>query len=377
MHRIIIYLFSFFLAFGLYDPFGTNGLYFDFLTVVTILSIVIKNNINSILKTNKVEVVTLLGIAFLLFFSAFIYGVSYKEGVPINFKFISAIIIFILLSTEYRGNHREAIWSMYFFAVSCGLISTLYSLGLLDSQFQINNGRLIIFDENPNSISSRMALGFIILYYLLFNGKKTLGKYRFISILFFLPIINFVIATGSRGSFLILILSLFIITLLAKIRIIYKVTLGVITVGVSAYIFITFIESSLFERFMNEGLLDSREDLWSNALSIAIDNPVFGVGEEGYWIEMSKRTNKVLDTHNLFIYLLVCGGSMALITYLFFLVRLFKKSYLQYKNKNILPMILFVFFIFLMAKTGGIITYLIMWYFLAFINSYTIEKSKL
>lgn len=374
MHRLVIYFFSFFLAFGLYDPFNTNGLYFDFLTVLAIISIVVKNNINIIFKRNKIEIITLLVVVLSLFFSASIYGVSYKDGVPINFKLISAIIIFVLFSTEYGGNKREAIWSIYFFAISCGVISTLYSLGFLDNQFQINNGRLIIFDENPNSISSRMALGFIILYYFLFNEKKVLGKYRYVSILFFLPIINFIIATGSRGSFIILIISLFAITFLAKIKLFYKLLLGVITLSVLGYIFMTFVESSLFERFMSQGLLDSREDLWRNALSIALKNPVFGVGEEGYWIEMHKITSRVLDTHNLFIYLLVCGGAITLFAFLFFILRLYKKSYFQLKEKNILPMIFLFFFIFLMVKTGGIITYLVMWYFLAVINSYSAER---
>lgn len=370
-------MFSFFLGFGLYDPFGTNGLYLDVFTILAVISVILSNGFFNAFRKSVKEVKILFLIAITLFLSAVIYGISFQNIIPINFKFISAIIIFWLFSNVFADNTKTAVICMVLFSISCGLISLGYVFGLFSNEVEILNGRLRFFGENPNSVSSRMAISFIIIYYLaLFNPLK-LSKIRYLTLLFLPFLTLFIIDTGSRGSLLILILSILFLALVSKIKWIYKFLLVLISIGVTVFMYIIVIkDSAIMERFLNEGLTDSRDDLWGNAFSIFLNNPILGVGEEGYKIEAWKISNRVLDTHNLFLYFLVTGGFIAFILFMLFLLRLIKKAVIQLRNQNTLPFLILFFFIFLMSKTGGIITYLVMWFFLAYINSFPYKISK-
>ncbi|WP_177765356.1 O-antigen ligase family protein [Flavobacterium sp. I3-2] len=377
MTNFILYLFSFFLGFGLFDPFGTNGLYFDVLTILSLVSILFRNGFSFI--TNRFDLPTklLFLIALLLFFSAFLYGVSYSEFLPINFKFISAVIIFWFFSIEFSKSPEFAFKCLLIFSISCGLISLGYVLGIFNSQFEILNGRLRIFGENPNSISSRMAISFIILFYNFLINPLKLNKINLVFLSLLPTLVFFTIDTGSRGSLLILVLSIFVIVFLSNIKKVLKISLLILSLIFMFFMFVYLQDSDIMSRFQNEGLTDSRDELWTNALIIFSDNLLIGVGEEGYKLELSILSNRVLDTHNLIIYFLVTGGLITTSVFLYFLILIFKKAYFQIRLKNSLPMIFFVFFFFLMNKTGGIITYLIMWYFLAYINSFNYKKNSI
>lgn len=376
IEKFILLLFSFFLAFGKYDPFHTGGLYFDAITVLAL--VVIFANANKSILWNKEysrQYILLLAIALLFYFATMFYGRSYTNDIPIKIKYIFAITIFIFFSYKFGEDESLKYKSLLLFGLACGLIAVGYKMGLFNSQFQFNKGRLMIFGENPNSISARLAAGFIILYYNILEDPLRLGKKRFLLAVFLIPLLLFVIDTGSRGSFLILILAFVLLTVVSKIHIAIKVSLGIFSVLSTSVLFILLANSSLLSRFQEKDITGGRERIWNIIFEI-VQNNIWGVGEEGYLIEMGMMTDRIQDAHNLFLYLLVCGGWISLTLFLIFLFRLFQKSYVQFRKKNVLPLIFFVFFTFLMTKTGGIMTYLIMWYFLAYINSYSHSKIK-
>lgn len=366
----LFFLFSFFLAFGKFDPFGTEGLYFDVITISLILSMVLTTDVIKKIKIFQKQLSILFSIGFILFFVGLFYG-----QISFNFKYFAAIIIFWLMSYFFKRNPKIAIYSILAFSISCSFIAILYNLGYLDSQFIVRNGRLLIFDENPNSISSRMAISFIILTYIIVDNPLNFSKVRFLFVSVLPSIFLFIIATGSRGSFLILILGITLIFIFANIHKGYKFLFGAGMV-IPFIILVNFLKTTnLIERFISSTTaLGGREEIWSKAIQIFYDYP-FGVGEVGYYTEMIQRFSYNKDPHNLFLYLLITGGFVSLILFLLFSKKLFLISYYHFKNGNSLLMIIFLFFIFLAAKTGGILSYLVMWYFFAFINS--LERIKL
>ncbi|UZJ65456.1 hypothetical protein OKW96_04485 [Sphingobacterium sp. KU25419] len=147
------------------------------------------------------------------------YGLSYTNEIPIKIKYIFAITIFIFFSYKFSEDESLKYKSLLLFGLACGLIAVGYKLGLFNKEFQFNKGRLMIFGENPNSISARLAAGFIILYYNILEDPLRLGKKRFLLAIFLIPLVLFVIDTGSRGSFVILILAFVLLTLVSKIHV--------------------------------------------------------------------------------------------------------------------------------------------------------------
>lgn len=374
VEKFILLLFSFFLAFGKYDPFHTGGLYFDAITVFSLIVIFSNANKNRLWsKEYSRQYFLLFSIALLFYFASMFYGLSYTNDIPIKIKYIFAITIFMFFSYKFSEDESLKYKSLLLFGLACGVIAVGYKLGLFNHEFQFNKGRLMIFGENPNSISARLAAGFIILYYNILEDPLRLGKKRFLLSIFLIPLLLFVIDTGSRGSFVILVLAFVLLTVVSKIHIAIKSFLGIVSVLSTSYLLIALANSSLLSRFQEKDLTGGRERIWNIIFEI-VQNNIWGVGEEGYLIEMGLISDRVQDAHNLFLYLLVCGGWLALTLFLIFLWKLFLKSYEQFRQKNVLPFIFFVFFVFLMTKTGGIMTYLIMWYFLAYINSYSILK---
>lgn len=372
VEKFILLLFSFFLAFGKYDPFRTGGLYFDAITVFALIVIFSNANKNKLWsKEYSRQYFLLFSIALLFYFASMFYGLSFTNDIPLKIKYLFAITIFIFFSYKFSEDESLKYKSLLLFGLACGLIAVGYKMGLFNNQFQFNKGRLLIFGENPNSISARLAAGFIALYYNILEDPLRLGKKRFFLAIFLIPLLLFVVDTGSRGSFIILILGFILLTLVSKIHIAIKFFLGLVSFFAASILLLVLEQSSLLSRFQDKDITGGRERIWTIVFEI-IQNNIWGVGEEGYLIEMGLITDRVQDAHNLFLYLLVCGGWLALTLFLIFLWKLFQKSYIQFKKKNVLPFIFFVFFVFLMTKTGGIMTYLIMWYFLAYINSYSI-----
>ncbi|PKP23309.1 MAG: hypothetical protein CVU05_00230 [Bacteroidetes bacterium HGW-Bacteroidetes-21] len=368
--KIIVYLFSFFLAFGKFDPFGTNGVFFDAITVLLGMSILLSTDAFLYIKKYSIQLSILFAIGIIMFIMGFIYGEPY-----FNAKYFSAVIIFWLLSYYYISNQIVCFNSIFLFAISSALIALLYNFGFLDSYFNIDTkGRLQLFEENPNSISTRMAIAFVSLFYIVIENPLKYKKIRFLLLLLLPSLFFIVIAFASRGSSLLLIMGSASIILLSKISKRYKLFLisGAFLLYISLIGF--FKTTSLFERFeQEENVLGIRETIWENAFQIFYDNPN-GIGELGYVKEMYSRYNWYLDTHNLYLYFLVTGGIFTLLLFLLFLAQLFIKSYTNLRRGNSFSVILLIFLLFLAGKTGGILTYLVMWFFFSIIYSFDIKK---
>lgn len=370
---ILVIIFSFFLAFGKYDPFSTNGVYFDIIVIVLILSLFFSKDIFLKFRSIKNQIIILSLIGFYLFIIGLFYNTNYEGYISdevhvFNFKYYGAIIIFSQLSLIFKSNTKLMYQSIFVFSLSCAIISCLHYYGYLASSLEFRNGRLIIFEENPNSISSRMAIALVVFFYLIVNDPLKFYHYRFILFLALPFLFFFIIETGSRGSSIAVGLGVFLILLFSKISFKWKTILFVLSFCVVYYLFGFILSTSLYERFNNSDLDGGRFEIWANTLEIFYNNPL-GVGEIGYKLELFEHFGMTSDTHNLFLYMLVTGGFIVFILFTFFLQKLLRISFFNMKEGEPLGLMLFIFLLFLMSKTGGILTYLIMWYIFAIINA--------
>lgn len=373
--KFLIYLFSFFLGFGKFDPFDTDRIYFSILIIIMLVNIIITSRVLQRIKLFSYEIILLVIILIIFSLANMAYLHSGEDDYYFNFKFLSAIIIFWVLSFSFRDNPKLVMNSLLLFAVSCSLIAVFYNFGFLSSYGQILNGRLRIFDENPNSISTRMALSATILSYIIIDNPINYSRIRYLLVLAIPSLFLFVVDSGSRGSFILILLGIGLVVIFSKVKKIYKIFL--ISFILLFFLNIIFIiqDSGLLIRFENEDLSGGRELIWGNALEI-YNNHIWGVGEGGFVTEMKKKYSDYHDTHNLLLYMLVSGGFVSLILFLMFLWHLLNKVILQLKYGDSISLVLFGFMFFLFSKTGGVLTYLLMWYCFAVINSFSSSNLK-
>lgn len=292
-------------------------------------------------------------------------------------KFFLSISLCFLLPEIFIRNKKYLYYSLAAFSFACGFVALLFSIGALDEFTYISKGRVFIFGENPNSTSGRITIAFLLLLYLIFKNPLKWRRRRFWFCLLFFPMLMMIIASGSRGSFLILCLGIIVFLLLnPSVNIVKKYAIlicTIIAIGVTvSFITSENVEYALFYRLENSfkyGDSSGREKLNSYSIQIFEEYPLIGKGVIGFTEEMNLRFNEVLTVHNLYIYILATSGIIGFIFFISFLVILLIKS-IRIRRLNHLPLVIFVFIFFLAYKTGGILTYLLMWYLFAVIISF-------
>lgn len=370
MLRILIIIFSILLSLGLfsekYFPYlkeGVIGVLFIYILVSVKNFTVFKANIKNAFPL------------FLIFFILLIIGALkpyHLDGESaFNLKFLASILFYIFLSTFFSIYPNLIQTSLVSFGIGAGLLCLLFTFNILgESAYEIRNDRLILLGENPNSLSIRISLGVLFLVWAALENGLKLSKFKRFLLLLPIPFMfNLIIISGSKGSFLLCVGSLSLYVFLLKNVSIKLKRFVLFFASVIVFFAISiFFESALYTRFIESELTSGRSDIWNTALDISSDN-IFGVGEVGYKIEIFNSIGKIIDTHNLFIYLLVTGGVLSLLLFLFFLYVLFVRLLRSYViDRNIINLLIFFSMLFVMSKTGGVLSYLIMWYFLACVN---------
>lgn len=379
-----LFLYSFSLGLGSFNPFSNNvsdwSLSYIFLAFFMFSTICHSNVIGSI-KTFKKEILFLILLLFTLFISSLFYSFTNVSIITFNLKFFVSILIFWFISFHFKNDNKIAIMALFFFAIACGIISILSLTGILQNQMSINKGRLILFGENPNSTSIRMALSALFFCYIIIVNPLNFSKLRLFLFLFIFTLLMVVIQSGSRGSLIIFSLGFVIIFLFSEIKLYQKIVVLSIFSIAAAYILkiiISIGDFAIFDRmsgFFDSGSIGGRKEIWIDALKIFIEHPIIGVGEEGYVIEMLSRNNYFLDTHNLFVYILVTSGIVGFLFFISFLFLILSKAWKSYRAGEIFPMVLFVFIVLTIFKTGGVLTYSIIWFLFAFVNTYKLKKN--
>ncbi|MEL7450229.1 MAG: O-antigen ligase family protein [Pseudomonadota bacterium] len=178
------------------------------------------------------------------------------------------------------------------------------------------------------------ALNILISGFLLMNYREFGRLWMIVPVA--LGNLAFLIATGSRGSFLALVIGILMFMFMFRrqlgvagsIRLMVVGTVGMVAMGVAVVKYTDF--NVLFERLgettFEGGVPDTRQKAFELALEKIPDNLVIGHGPRLRLIDEWKRVIKDYETipypHNLILFLLYTVGGLGLIVYAIFFFRL-------------------------------------------------------
>ncbi|WP_165776656.1 O-antigen ligase family protein [Maribacter sp. 4G9] len=253
------------------------------------------------------------------------------------------------------------------------LVFLLVSLG---KGVTYENGRLLIFEENPNVMGAKASIAFLITISKLINNFSI--KRSIIIILMCIPFISLIAVSGSRGAFVSMFLGLGVLLYFRRTGALNK--LAVIIFGVlGSVVLITYLLETnpvIAERFADtvESGDIGRNVLWEAAYNIIRDNIIMGAGFEGVKPRMFAYSGSFMNPHNIFLYVYIACGLPGIILFVTFLARLGKLLFLHFKKYgDSLNLVLFVIVVFNMSKQGGSIGKTTFWFFFAVLIGSTIH----
>lgn len=293
-----------------------------------------------------------------------------------NERMVLLVILMFLIANHFYNDYLLVSIVLKIYVASILLMYVLYLLGI---GVEFENGRLVLFGENPNSVGVKAVIAFLIVL------SEVLNKYSFkrlvIGVFILLPLLNLVILSASRGALLSVFLGVAVLVITLKINMVKKLMLGIIAVGFSIFFFNLVMRTNLVFRNRIMRTIESgdtgRNQLWDSAFQIIGDNLFIGVGLPGALPVMFQYSGRRMDPHNVFLYVLMTTGIIGFIFFMLFLFRLGKNLFETFKyTKSALFMVVFIVLLFNMFKAGGGINNIFFWFFFAILIGATFYKLK-
>ena len=299
-----------------------------------------------------------------------------KSDAMFQIKLFIDIILMILLRYLFVHNHHYINYSIICYIIFSIIIATLFIFGFLSPYTAIRSGRLYINGENPNSTSGRFVLASIFLIYMIIYNPYKWDLKRFFGVILFIPLIAIIVASGSRGSIIILACCIVALILTCNISIKIKasliISLLIVLIFYYNYYFVNIVSDysilSRFEQLIN-GNDAGRSMLIEEAKLLFNDSPWFGYGAKGFTEQMLQRFNERHTVHHLYYYLLATSGIIGSLPFFIFMIIYCYNSIRIRKYQN-MSLVLMLFNLLLFSKTGGVLTYALSWYLFAIVSSY-------
>lgn len=290
--------------------------------------------------------------------------------------FLFNLLLFIALINHEERQPGILEKGFLSFILSNCLMTVLYFFGI---GVTYDLGRVSVFGDNENAIGIRLSIALILFFYFSLI-KSNLKKIRLFVILLLAPLmLRFLIDTGSRSAFFSLIGALAVGTVFRKTK---RISQKILTLSIGIVLVVyagkLMQETEAFTKRINkieeDGLIASRQEVWTLALNIIEINPVFGVGKTGYTKHSFNFENKYRSPHNVFLEVWAFSGMIGLLSFIFFIYSISAKSFYLFKQNKILPSLL-LFPIFAMLITGHILGTKIIWAIFAYIISSKLSKN--
>lgn len=308
----------------------------------------------------------------------FISGILFcEEQIPQSFwllmvKLILSVLLYLKLS-QFLYQAPELIRrAMFIFIITSIIISTLFMTGLLNQYTVWAGGRAYIFGENPNSYSTRMVCSALFIIYLIVENPFKWNVNRLWLLFGEGPLIFAILASGSRGGFIILFASIALYLWFLPIKNVVNKVIIVLAVSMALIGFVIYVSEnnsdfSIFERLtatIETGDNAGRTKLSQAAIEIFNKNLIWGVGAPKFQSDMLYDYGLTHTVHNVYWYVASTTGLIGLIVFGAFLIML---AAIVWKTRRQAPFALVLFAIMLLigSKTGGALTYITMWFIYA------------
>lgn len=353
IQNILLVVFIFSVNFEVWDPFNTGGFFSiaKFTGFLYAASLIPKLKYFLALPKAITTFLNPIILFYLLLVVLNIFNIGNNTTSFLETSMLQNIILFWFLLNHERLNPGIIEKGFMGFLFGSLALAILYKFGIgVNAEV---GGRVSIFGDNQNNIGIRMAISSLFLTYLIFKQNKNRKKLVFLAMLLtYIPLIDLMINTGSRVSFISLSLGLMMFFLLYRTRAkILKPLILIVGVGLIYFIFQAALQTEVLgDRLAGaaeDGDLAGRDRIWSNIIPLIKDNFIYGVGRNGYIEYMTSNYGRVSSPHNVILEVLAYTGIIGLSIFLYFLFKAFNSSYVYYrKYKNLVPLI------FILPLTG-------------------------
>lgn len=348
------------LLFGMDEGVGISEIFLGLFVLFYITAY--PTDVIRIFKKTKIKYV--LGVALIFACSGIFYLNSSYDLPAVNYKLLACILFFCVLTSFFLRFPEQLHRSLLAYSIASILFVVLV-IYVVPGASVINKGQLIVLGENPNSTSSRVAIAAVYLFAFCIQNPLQSSRWRFLFAPGITVLLVLIVESGSRGSLLAVAAAFFVLIMFSNIRIRHKLIMaGIAVLAVSYVAMFLLAHDGLSDRWMSaaEGDTAGRADIWVDALKIFFHSPLFGIGEAGYFQEIYYLRGVFIDTHNVFLYVSVCGGVLSLALFCGFLFSIYKRARISMRTGDILPLVLWLYMILIAFKTGAVLTYLLMWY---------------
>lgn len=245
-------------------------------------------------------------------------------------------------------------------------IVMMYMLFMAGQGVSFENGRILIFGENPNLIGLKSTLAFLIALGFIFYREHSLvvkGLYA----MTLLPFLNLTILSASRGALLSLFLGVLILVINLKMHLWKKLVLLAGGFMFSLGMFVYILETNPVFKYRILNTVErgdiGRNDLWIAAVEAIKNNLFMGVGIPGDKSIMFKYGGRFMDPHNVFLWVLLTTGVIGFLFFMIFIFRIGMELFKNYKSRQFSIYFIIYFMVILnMSKAGGGIGKILFWF---------------
>jgi O-antigen ligase len=225
---------------------------------------------------------------------------------------LAQLIVFCWLAADLMRREELGKRSLLTFAVACAIVAVGSLLQLPGFSPEVTEDRSTAFDYNPNYFALLMAYGaaIIIGFSMIDATRSRMRKCILLSLT--LPMLALMVSTGSRagtGAFVIGV-SLFFFPHKGSKKKVFAFLLALVTLlGVIFGVLRDPVTSDRWSRFVEEGDVAGRADIYGAALEMVAERPLLGWGGRTANMELGSRLG--IDnrgTHNLILQLLIEVG---------------------------------------------------------------------
>jgi O-antigen ligase len=277
-------------------------------------------------------------------FMGFFQPASYQTEIITRGVTTAQMLILMLVSFNLMKNKRVFQIALVSLIISCGLAAIMQFGGITATEYGAD--RFSFLGEDPNVAGSVLAIGAVALIGLILTLSLT-TKIKFILSCVLLPIIWAIVLTGSRGA----------IVALAAGMLIFAFSKGNMKIKVRSTIMIMLISGVLvwfsmqymttmqrWESTLSEGSMAMRELIYPAALGMFIEKPFLGWGPLNHAYELGSVFGlNIIDTHNLYLWILTEVGLIGSIPFFWGLWLCVKSAWIAWRRDNfVVPFALLV-----------------------------------
>ncbi len=362
----LLYLYAYTLVFENYDGLSLGGNSIP-KAVSILLDVLILFNAKTQIKKEERK----------FLFPVILYFISVTIAITINdadgsdwffrYKTIFLIIFNFLVIYFYTRKFPQVIDNMLY-AFNLGVVTTtiLYILGLGVGQ---EGGRLTIFGENANTVGLYSVISITYILNVIVPNKTLKFKPWFM--LAILPLLNIIAQTGSRSTFFGMMLAVVFMFLLRSSNlklIVRNLIIGVPVVFALINYMLSFDLLKLrLEKSVEDGDLAGRDVIWETFIPEMLDNPIWGLGVNGYTRVISGFFGQYFSPHNVFLEILAYSGLVGFVLFFLFFVRLLNAAIKLRVHRNDNFSLIVLLLILQIFASGQGLTSKVFWMFYTFI----------